>query len=65
MNIKEGFKRIFLVFGYAIFILISFLIASNEGNYYTSIFGAILGFYIFKGLCFVINWIIEGFNNKE
>lgn len=61
MNIKEGLKRIFLSFGYLFFMFCGFLSTTNEGNYIISLFGFVVGFYVFKGLLCGINWIIEGF----
>lgn len=61
MNIKEGIKRIFLAFGYLFFMFCGWLSASGESNYIISLFGFIIGFYVFKGLLYSINWIIEGF----
>lgn len=61
MNIKEGIKRIFLAFGYLFFMFCGLMSASSEGNYIINLFGIVVGFYIFKGLLYSINWIIEGF----
>lgn len=61
MNIKEGFKRIFLALGYALFSLLGFATTSIEDIYIIRVFGFILGFYAFKGLCYCIKWIIAGF----
>jgi len=61
MNIKEGLKRISISIGYIIFALIGGGIASNEGNFLTTLLGYIIGFYAFKGLLLGINWIVEGF----
>ena len=61
MNIKEGFKRIFIAIGYLFFSLVMGNIASSENNFIIAMFGYVIGFYMFKGLCYGINWIIAGF----
>ena len=60
MNYKEGFKRIFIAFGYLFFTFCGWA-STNEEDYIIRVFGLIVGFYIFKGLLYGINWIKEGF----
>lgn len=64
MYFKEGLKRIFLAFGYLFFILLG-LIWGAESNFYASVIGGVVGFFIFKGIIYSINWIIEGFIGKH
>lgn len=62
INYKKGFTRIGLALGYIIFSLIGLIIGSGS-SFIMGVIGAILGFFLFKGMLIGINWIIKGFKN--
>lgn len=65
MNIKRGIGRIFLALCYLLSIAIGLCIAANEGNFFITLLGGVIGFFVFKGIIIGFQWIISGFKNKE